>query len=129
MQTYLKCEIKVDEKIKHAVHVNSTLSKSKWPMVESNHIYLFELNTIGGHLYRGTNLHHRNPPFPPSLEKLLLNRLDAVATKLVAMVKVWNFTDLNLFLAHPILKEFLKWNSFLNIEKSVVKTNRKYIKF
>ena len=22
MQTYLKCEIKVDEKIKHAVHVN-----------------------------------------------------------------------------------------------------------
>ena len=45
------------------------------------------------------------------------------------MVKVWNFTDLNLFLAHPILKEFLKWNSFLNIEKSVVKTNRKYIEF
>ena len=39
------------------------------------------------------------------------------------MVKVWNFRDLNLFLAHPILKEFL------NIEKSVVKTNRKYIKF
>ena len=107
----------------------STLSKSKWPMVESNHIYLFELNTIGGHLYRGTNLHHRNPPFPPSLGKLLLNRLDAVATKLVAMVKVWNFTDLNLFLAHPILKEFLKWNFFLNIEKSVVKTNRKYIEF
>lgn len=45
------------------------------------------------------------------------------------MVKVWNFRDLNLFLTHPILKEFLKWNSFLNIEKSVVKTNRKYIKF
>ena len=44
----------------------STLSKSKWPMVESNHIYLFELNTIGGHLYRGTNLYHRNPPSPPS---------------------------------------------------------------
>ena len=107
----------------------STLSKSKWPMVESNHIYLFELNTIGGHLYRGTNLYHRNPPSPPSLGKLLLNRLDAVATKLVAMVKVWNFRDVNLFLAHPILKEFLKWNSFLNIEKSVVKTNRKYIKF
>ena len=54
----------------------STLSKSKWPMVESNHIYLFELNTIGGHLYRGTNLYHRNPPSPPSLGKLLLNRLD-----------------------------------------------------
>ena len=58
----------------------STLSKSKWPMVESNHIYLFELNTIGGHLYRGINLYHRNPPSPPSLGKLLLNRLDAVTT-------------------------------------------------
>ena len=107
----------------------STLSKSKWPMVESNHIYLFELNTIGGHLYRGTNLYHGNPPSPPSLRKLLLNRLDAVATKLVVMVKVWIFRDLNLFLEHPILKEFLKWNSFLNVEKSVVKTNGKYIKF
>ena len=42
----------------------STLSKSKWPMVESNHIYLFELNTIGGHLYRGTNLYPQESSFP-----------------------------------------------------------------
>lgn len=66
----------------------STVSKSNWPLVESNHIYLFELNTIGGNLYSRTNLYHGNPPSPPSLGKLLLNRLDAVATKLVAMVEV-----------------------------------------
>ena len=42
----------------------STLSKSKWPMVESNHIYLFELNTIGGHLHRGTNLYPQESSFP-----------------------------------------------------------------
>lgn len=100
-------------------------------MVESNHIYPFELHTIGGHLYRGRKEYSvpQESSFPTLPRDLCLNRLDAVATKLVAMVKVWNFRDLNLFLAHALLNEFLRWNSFLDIEKSVVKTNSITINF